>query len=73
MRLYYDNKFAISITHNHNPVQLNRTKCIEVVKHFIKEKLDSGLINTSFVSTQNNLIDMNCITFERIIIQVKNE
>ena len=44
MKLYCDNKFAISIAHN--PVQHDRTKHIEVYRHFIKEKLDSGLICT---------------------------
>jgi len=39
-------------------VQHDRSKCIEVVKHFIKEKLDSGLINTPCVSTQNNPVDI---------------
>jgi len=42
MKLYYDNKSATSIAHN--PTQYDRTKHIEVVRHFIKEKLDSGLI-----------------------------
>ncbi|RVW52853.1 Ubiquitin-conjugating enzyme E2 5 [Vitis vinifera] len=49
MRLYYDNKPAISIAHD--PVQHDRTKHIEIDKHFIKEKLDSGLICTPYVST----------------------
>ena len=41
MRLYCDSKSAINIAHN--PMQHNRTKHIEVDRHFIKEKLDSGL------------------------------
>ena len=49
MRLYCDNKSAISIVHN--PVQHDRTKHIEVGIHFIKEKLDSGLICAPYVST----------------------
>ena len=42
MRLYCDNKSAISIAHN--PVQHDRMKHIEVDKHVIKEKLENGLI-----------------------------
>ena len=42
--LYYDNKSAINITHN--LVQHDRTKHKEIDRHFIKEKLDSGLIYT---------------------------
>lgn len=40
MWLYYDNKAAGSIAHN--PMQLDRTKHIEVDRHFIKEKLQMG-------------------------------
>ena len=38
MKLYCDNKSAINIAHN--PIQHDRTKHIEVDKHFIKEKLE---------------------------------
>ena len=48
MRLYYDNKSAISLAHN--PLQHDRMKYIEIDKHSIKEKLDSGLIYTPYVS-----------------------
>lgn len=47
MGLYCDNKSAMSITHN--LVQYDKTKYIEVDKHSIKEKLDSGLICTQCV------------------------
>ena len=53
MSLYYDNKSAISFAHNH--VQHDRTKHIEVDRHFIKEKLESGLICTPFVSSKDQL------------------
>ncbi|RVW64248.1 Retrovirus-related Pol polyprotein from transposon RE1 [Vitis vinifera] len=56
MRLYCDNKSAISIAHN--PVQHDRTKHIEIDRHFIKEKLDSGLICTPYVSTHGQLTDI---------------
>ena len=56
MRLYCDNKSAISIAHN--PVQHDRTKHIEIDRHFIKEKLDSGLICTPYVSTNDQLADV---------------
>ena len=47
MKLYCDNKLEISIAHN--PVQHDQTKHIEIDRHFIKEKLDSGLIYTPYV------------------------
>ena len=39
MRLYCDNKAACDIAHN--PVQHDRTKYVEVDRHFIKEKLEA--------------------------------
>ena len=56
MKLYYVNKSAINITHN--LVQHDRTKHIEVDRHFIKEKLDSGLIRTLFVPTNSQAADV---------------
>ena len=44
MGLACDNKSAISIAHS--PVQHDRTKHLEIDRHFIKEKLDDGLIAT---------------------------
>ena len=38
------------------------TKHVEVDKHFIKEKLDSGLIYTPYVSTEGQLVDVKGLT-----------
>lgn len=56
MRLYYDNKVAISIAHD--PIQHDRTKHIKVDQHFIKEKLDMGLIYTHFVRNGEQLANI---------------
>ncbi|RDX74369.1 Copia protein, partial [Mucuna pruriens] len=53
IKLYCDNKSTINITHN--LVQHDRTKHIEVDRHFIKEKLDNGLICTPYVPSQGQL------------------
>ena len=56
MKLYCDNKAAISIAHN--LVQHDRTKHVEIDRHFIKEKIEVGLINLSHVSSSNQVADI---------------
>ena len=56
MRLYYDNKSIISIAHN--SVQHDWMKHIKNDKHFIKEKLNNGLICTPYVSTDRQLANI---------------
>lgn len=56
MKIYCDNKAAISIAHN--PVLHDRTKHIEVDKHFIKEKIEEGLICIPYVPTSQQTADI---------------
>ena len=53
LKLYCDNKSAINIAHN--LVQHDRTNHIEINRHFIKEKLNSGSICTPYVPTGHQL------------------
>uniref|UniRef100_A0A2P2MWT8 Retrovirus-related Pol polyprotein from transposon TNT 1-94 n=1 Tax=Rhizophora mucronata TaxID=61149 RepID=A0A2P2MWT8_RHIMU len=76
IRLYCDNKSAISIAHN--PVQHDRTKHIEVDRHFIKEHLESGLICTPYMPTHSQLADvltkgLNSSVFQNIISKLGME
>ena len=56
MRLYCDNKAAISIAHN--SVQHDRAKHVEIDRHFIKEKLSSGEIYIPFEKSDEQLADI---------------
>ncbi|PRQ42417.1 putative RNA-directed DNA polymerase [Rosa chinensis] len=56
MQLFCDNKAAIDISHN--PIQHDRTKHVEVDRHFIKEKLDAKLISFPFVPAEEQLADI---------------
>ena len=58
MRVWCDNKSAINIAYN--PVQHDRTKHVEIDRFFIKEKLDSGIIELSHVNSGGQVAD--CLT-----------
>ncbi|KAH9698654.1 retrovirus-related pol polyprotein from transposon RE1 [Citrus sinensis] len=56
MRLYCDNKAAISIAHN--PVHHDKIKHIEIDCHFIKEKLEGGIICMPFVPSAQQITNI---------------
>lgn len=56
IKLYCDNKAAISISLN--PVQHDRTKHVEVDRHFIKEKVEEGTICMTYVPTKEQIADI---------------
>ncbi|KAL6272712.1 hypothetical protein ACE6H2_023404 [Prunus campanulata] len=49
-------KLAIDIAHN--PVQHDRTKHVEVNRHFIKEKIEKKIIRLPFVKSEDQLADI---------------
>ena len=53
MKFYCDNKTTIDIAHN--LVQHDRTKHVEVNRHFIKENLETRLICMPYVPTEEQL------------------
>nr|GEY28564.1 putative copia-type protein [Tanacetum cinerariifolium] len=56
-----DNKAAIQISENH--VQHDRTKHVEVDRHFIKEKLEEGIIKLPFVKSSDQLAEMYVLSY----------
>ena len=54
--LYIDNNSALKLTRN--PEFHSRSKHIDVKHHFIREKVDDGVINTLRVETADNLADI---------------
>lgn len=56
MNLFCDNKAAIQSSHN--PVQHDRTKHIEVYRHFIKQNLEEKIISFPFVRLEDQLAYM---------------
>ncbi|RDY00634.1 Copia protein, partial [Mucuna pruriens] len=56
IKLFYNNNSTISIAHN--AIQHDRTKHIEIDRHFIKEKLNSGLVVTAHVPTGLQVADI---------------
>lgn len=56
MNLFCDNKAAIDISHN--PIQHDRTKHVEVDRHFIKHNLETNTIRFPFVKSEDQLADI---------------
>nr|GEY18521.1 hypothetical protein [Tanacetum cinerariifolium] len=54
--MYFDSKVAIAISCN--PVQHSRTKHIDVRYHFIKEKVEKGIVELFFIETKYHLADL---------------
>ena len=56
MNLFCDNKAAIDISHN--PIQHDRTKHVEVDRHFIKQNLEENIIQFPFIKSEDQLANI---------------
>ncbi|KAM0055171.1 putative RNA-directed DNA polymerase [Helianthus debilis subsp. tardiflorus] len=55
-KIMCDNQAAIQISEN--PVQHDRTKHVEVDRHFIKEKLEAKIVELPFIPSKDQLADI---------------
>lgn len=70
LKIYCDNKAAINISHN--PVHHDRTKHVDVDRHFIKEKIEEGTICMTYIPTSEQTADiftkgMTRVLFEKLV------
>ncbi|KAA0049849.1 Copia protein [Cucumis melo var. makuwa] len=56
LMLFCDNKAAITIANN--SVQHDRTKHVEIDRHFIKERLDNGSICIPYIASSQQIVDV---------------
>ena len=56
MTILCDNKAAISIAKN--PIQHDRTKHVEINRHFIKEKIEGGIVRLMYTPSSRQTIDI---------------
>ena len=56
MTILCDNKATISIAKN--PIQHDRTKHVEINRHFIKEKIEGGIVRLMYTPSSRQTIDI---------------
>lgn len=56
MKVFCDNQSAINIANN--PVHHDRTKHVEIDRHFIKEKIENGTVSLLYTPTSQQIADI---------------
>ena len=60
IKAYCDNKAVISI--GHNPILHDKTKHVELDKHFIKDKIENRQIYMTYIPTYEQIVDFFLIS-----------
>lgn len=68
IKLYCDNKYAISIAHN--LVHHDQTKLVKIDQHFIKEKIKNGEICIPYIASRDQLVDILTKGLPRSVFQL---
>ena len=62
-KMYSDSQAAISIAKN--PVHHDRTKHVEIDRHFISEKVNSKIIELNYIPTKKQIADILTMVLPR--------
>lgn len=63
-KVWCDNMATIRV--DKNPIHHNRTKHVEINWHFIKEKINSGLVEFSYVPMNSQVVDVFAKSLPRV-------
>ena len=56
LKVYYDNQAALCIAQN--PIHHDRTKHVEIDRHFVKEKINKGIVELSCVPSSQQVANV---------------